>query len=656
MELLLITRLEVLIVPKPLIFLLLMLSSQLSLAANDFISLCYHDIRDDVDGIVDKDQMAVSTDNLIAQFEWLKAHNYNAVSLDDVIAARNGQKPLPENAFLLTFDDGYKSFYTHVLPLLKEYKYPAVVALVGKWSSTPAEQQVRYGNKNYKPRDFFLSLEEIKTISKSNLVEIASHSFDLHRGILGNPQGNSQPAAITLKFDKKSSLYESERVYRKRILTDLKQNSDFIQGVTGTKPRAIVWPYGAFSLLTEELATSSGHQFSLTLKGGINTVQQANSIKRILVQGNPPLADFVYSLRHLETEDPIRVAHVDLDYVYDENPLQESKNLSLLLDRIKAMKINTVFLQAFSDPDGDGNADALYFPNRHLPVRRDLFNRVAWQLRTRSNVNVYAWMPVLSFLIPGTEQLRVQTLMNEKLVTNTAGYLRLSPFNHKSKKFIGEIYEDLALHANFSGLLFHDDAYLSDYEDFSPAALRSAASTLGIHNISIEDLRGSLKHKWQAIKTHALTQLTVDLAEKVKYYRPTIKTARNIYANVVLNENSKEWFNQNYGGMLRAYDYTAIMAMPYMEQADNPTQWLSDLTQHAAIHDPEFNKTLFELQSVDWRTSTPIPNDTLASQFRLLMRLGVKHLGYYPDNFLEHHPSLHTVRSNISLKTSPLAL
>ncbi len=641
---------------KPLLFLSFLLCCQLTLAANDYISLCYHDIRDDVDGVVDKDQMAVSTDNLIAQFEWLQAHNYHAISLDDVIAAREGQKTLPDKAFLLTFDDGYKSFYTHVLPLLKEYQYPAVIALVGKWSSTPKGQVVKYGRIESKPRDFFMSRAEIKAISQSKLVEIASHSFDLHQGIFANPQGNTQPAAVTLKFDKKTRQYEKEHAYRKRILRDLQQNSEFIRTITGTKPRTIVWPYGAFSQLSEELAKSLGHQFSLTLKSGTNTPQQGNSIKRILIQGNPPLADFVYSLRHPIAEDPIRVAHVDLDYVYDKNPVQENANLNLLLDRIKAMKINTVFLQAFSDPDGDGNADALYFPNRHLPIRRDLFNRVAWQLETRSNVRVYAWMPVLSFLVPGTEGMRVQYLENGKTITSTTGYLRLSPFNPKAKKIIEEIYEDLALHTSFSGLLFHDDAYLSDFEDFSPAALRSAASTFGTHNTSIEALRGPLKREWQAVKTHTLTQLTVDLTNKVKYYRPNIKTARNIYANVILNENSKEWFNQSYGDMLNTYDYTAIMAMPYMEQAENPTQWLLKLTQYAAILDPKFEKTLFELQSVDWRTSTPVPNDILAKQFHLLMRLGVKHLGYYPDNFLEQHPSLHTVRSNISVNTSHLAL
>ena len=30
-------------------------------------------------------------------------------------------------------------------------------------------------------------------------------------------------------------------------------------------------------------------------------------------------------------------------------------------------------------------------------MKADIFSRVAWQLRTRSGVNIYAWMPVLSW-------------------------------------------------------------------------------------------------------------------------------------------------------------------------------------------------------------------------------------------------------------------
>lgn len=641
---------------KPLLLFFLLLFSQLGLAANSYVSLCYHDIRDDVDGVVDQDQMAVSTDNLIAQFEWLKAHNYTPISLDDVVAANQGHRQLPENAFLLTFDDGYKSFYTHVLPLLEQYNYPAVVALVGKWLETPAGQTVSYGGKDKKPREFFMSPKEIKSISQSKLVEIASHSHDLHHGVLANPQGNTQPAATSFQYFEQKNNYENKAQYRQRIFKDLQKNRRFIRQLTGKNPRAIVWPYGAFSTLSNEIAQSLGHQLFLTLESGVNSVEASAPIKRILMQGNPTLGDFVYSLRHTNESDPIRVAHVDLDYIYDESSVQEAINLGRLLDRIKSMKINTVFLQAFSDPDGDGNADALYFPNRHMPVRRDLFNRVAWQLRTRSHVSVYAWMPVLSFVVPGLESLRVHRLEEGKVVINNSEYLRLSPFNKRAQDLIEDIYEDLAQHASFAGLLFHDDAYLSDHEDFSPSALHAAASALGRNNVSVEELTGPLKDKWRVLKTDRLTQFTLSLANKVKYYRPSIKTARNVYANVVLNSNSQEWFNQSYPQMLRSYDYTAIMAMPYMEQSTNPQLWLSKLIQQASIVDPGLNKTLFELQSVDWRTQTPIPNDILTSQFRLLMRQGVKHIGYYPDKFLDGHPSLHTIRSNLSLNASPLAL
>ena len=91
---------------------------------------------------------------------------------------------------------------------------------------------------------------------------------------------------------------------------------------------------------------------------------------------------------------------------FDPDPARTERNLGLLLDRIQALEISHVFLQAFADPDGDGAADAVYFPNRHLPMRADLFNRAAWQLKTRSNVKVYAWMPIL-----GLQRARRRSVM-----------------------------------------------------------------------------------------------------------------------------------------------------------------------------------------------------------------------------------------------------
>ena len=66
---------------------------------------------------------------------------------------------------------------------------------------------------------------------------------------------------------------------------------------------------------------------------------------------------------------------------------------------MKPLKPTTVYLQAYADPDGYGVVE-VYFPNRYLPVRADLFSRVAWQLSTRVGVKVFASMPVMAFKLP----------------------------------------------------------------------------------------------------------------------------------------------------------------------------------------------------------------------------------------------------------------
>src|SRR5687768_18422277 len=85
-------------------------------AADTFPVLCYHEVRDDVRDY--PDPYAVDADALVRQFAWLKGNGYQPVSLDEIVEARRGGKPLPAKAVLLSFDDAYLSFYTRVYPLL----------------------------------------------------------------------------------------------------------------------------------------------------------------------------------------------------------------------------------------------------------------------------------------------------------------------------------------------------------------------------------------------------------------------------------------------------------------------------------------------------------------------------------------------------------
>lgn len=49
--------------------------------------------------------------------------NFNGVTMEDVLDATEGKKDLPENALLLTFDDGYIDNYTVALPLLQKFGF-----------------------------------------------------------------------------------------------------------------------------------------------------------------------------------------------------------------------------------------------------------------------------------------------------------------------------------------------------------------------------------------------------------------------------------------------------------------------------------------------------------------------------------------------------
>jgi poly-beta-1,6-N-acetyl-D-glucosamine N-deacetylase len=333
--------------------------------------------------------------------------------------------------------------------------------------------------------------------------------------------------------------------------------------------------------------------------------------------------------------------------------VQETQ-LGKLLDRIKSLKVSTVYLQAFADPDGNGAADSVYFPNRHLPMRADLFNRVAWQLRTRTGVKVFAWMPLLSFELPPgslSENMRVASDEHSK---SKDGYPRLSPFDPKTRKLIAEIYEDLGKHAIFDGILFHDDATLNDYEDASPEALDYYRKVWGLPN-SISEIRRDpvLLKEWTSQKTRYLTEFSLEIARVVRQFQPQLKTARNLYAEVALNPDSEERFAQSLPDFLSSYDYTAIMAMPYMENVEQPLPWLKGLIQEVAKRPLALQKTVFELQSIDWRTSKKVDSEMLVKQMKLLQLEGALNFGYYPDDFLNDSPSFDVIKPYFSLQVFP---
>lgn len=217
----------------------------------------------------------------------------------------------------------------------------------------------------------------VRELSRSPLVEIGAHTWASHYGLPANPQGSREPAAANRGWDKTTGRYESDAQFTRRMTDDVQKVTAKIHEVAGKTPRAWVWPYGAASGSTLTIAKQQGYQLAFTLNDGLGNVKDLDNIPRLLIAGNPSLKAFASAVTQIQEADPVRVMHVDLDYVYDPNPVQQAKNIDKLVQRVYDMKISHVFLQAFSDPQGDGTVKSLYFPNRWLPMRADLFNFVS---------------------------------------------------------------------------------------------------------------------------------------------------------------------------------------------------------------------------------------------------------------------------------------
>lgn len=389
-----------------------------------FASIAFHDV---VDRVEELDGDAVTSPRLVAFFDWLRAGGWTPVSLDDIAAAGRGERPLPERALLVTFDDAYRSLYTRVFPLVLAYRIPIVAAPVGAWMDAPMDATVRYGDRDV-PRRNFISWDEAREMARSGLVEFASHSYDLHRGVTGNPQGNELPAAAARKYDPRTG-YESEAQFRARIGADLARSRDLMARELGRAPRALVWPFGRYTGTANEVAREAGFRFVLTLDPEPGDAASPFEIGRYLPTRDPPLGVVAANLAF---EDRLpgarRVACLDPAALWSPDPAEADARLGAAIERVRKLGANAVAIDAFARAP-DGRIQAAWFPTRTMPVRADYLARLAWQFQTRAGAEAFVRFGAGDLHAALGDAVRVRAVLG-----------------------------DLGAHAPFSGVLFDDDA------------------------------------------------------------------------------------------------------------------------------------------------------------------------------------------------------
>lgn len=129
-------------------------------SAPEVAILCYHSVSKS------EHPTAVRPEALEAHLSFLQRMGHSFVSLEDIAHWQDGTKTLPQKAVALTFDDGYADFETAVVPLLKKFKAPAVVFVIGE----VGEAQYRVDDQP------FMTPEALARMAQEPLVEIGYHS------------------------------------------------------------------------------------------------------------------------------------------------------------------------------------------------------------------------------------------------------------------------------------------------------------------------------------------------------------------------------------------------------------------------------------------------------------------------------------------------
>jgi len=198
---------------------------------------------------------------------YLKENGFTAIVFSDLIAYQKKGAPLPEKPVMLTFDDGYANNYRNAFPLLKKHGMKGVIAVVGRW----ADDNIEGG----RGKGAHLTYEQIKEMHGSGVVEIQSHTYDMHKTGRGGRYGMKKTRA------------ESTQQYKEVLKTDLLTNHNKILKHTGITMTALAFPFGAYSKECFEVLKEIGYKASLTCTEGVNTITRSSDLYRLKRYNRP---------------------------------------------------------------------------------------------------------------------------------------------------------------------------------------------------------------------------------------------------------------------------------------------------------------------------------------------------------------------------------
>src|SRR4029453_15183011 len=190
--------------------------------------LLYHRL-----GPVSPDEMTVTTPVFEAQLKLIQERGYKVIPLSALMAALgDSAAPLPERAVVLTADDGHRTVYSDMFPLIQRLKIPVTLFIYPSAISNA---------------DYAMTWAQLAEMKASGLADIQSHTF-WHPNFNVDRKRLAPPA------------------YEKFANDQLTKSKSVLEQKLGGKVDLLAWPFGIHDEQLEKWAGAAGYVAAFTIE------------------------------------------------------------------------------------------------------------------------------------------------------------------------------------------------------------------------------------------------------------------------------------------------------------------------------------------------------------------------------------------------------
>jgi peptidoglycan/xylan/chitin deacetylase (PgdA/CDA1 family) len=177
--------------------------------------------------------MTVTTPVFESHLQYLKGNGYTVIPLRHLVDYFLGKgPPPPPRSVVIAADDGHKTVYSDMLPLVRRYRIPVTLFIYPSAISNAS---------------YAMTWDQLRELKKSGLFDIQSHSY-------WHPNFKKE----------KKRLNPAE--YEKAVDMQLKKSKEKLEKELGVKVDMLAWPFGIYDEDLISKAKADGYSAGFTIE------------------------------------------------------------------------------------------------------------------------------------------------------------------------------------------------------------------------------------------------------------------------------------------------------------------------------------------------------------------------------------------------------